>query len=72
MAKEIPPILYIGLNCDSTVPQLRCRIHFPPLHWAVLVIWMNNVCMYVFIDSVGEGEGGMFRETALKQVYYQG
>lgn len=21
-------ILYICLNCDSTVPQLRCRIHF--------------------------------------------
>ena len=24
------------------------------------------------LDSVGEGEGWMFRETALKQVYYQG
>ena len=23
-------------------------------------------------DSVGEGEGGMFERTALKQVYYQG
>ena len=42
MAKGIPPILHICLNCDSTVAQLRCRIHFPPLHWAVLVTWMHN------------------------------
>ena len=48
MAKGIPSILYIGLNCDSTVAQLRCRIHFPPLHWAVLVTWMNNTFIYLF------------------------
>ena len=32
----------------------------------------DTVVQNRFLDSVGEGEGGMFRENSMKQVYYQG